>query len=169
MKLAQPVVGKPGVDGKAGVDYHSSARAINYFSVLNLSRAASAYRATITYRNSNNYHAGGGQEIQFSQYEKINLAAAGKWMLAKHDTLQAMSYSIKAGTLDFLRCPWTSVTQDQVYIVNVPARCALIFPQITAKAYHNRITHSMDDTHRKDVAIHMICLAKRNDRNVYRR
>src|SRR5688572_13185866 len=34
MKLAQPLVGKPGVSGKAGIDYHSSASAVNYFPVL---------------------------------------------------------------------------------------------------------------------------------------
>ena len=157
MKLAQPIVGKPGVDGKAGVDYHSSASAINYFSVLNLSRTASAYRATITYRNSNNYHAGGGQEIQFSQYEKINLAAAGKWTLAKLDTLQADILFDQGWNIGFPALPMdvgdaTSGIYSLTYRRVAPWH---FFHNITAKAYHNRITHSMDDTHRKDVVIHM--------------
>ena len=157
MKLAQPTIGKPGVDGKAGVDYHSSASAVNYFSVLSLSRTASAYRATVTYRNSNNYHAGGGQEIQFSQYEKINLAAAGKWTLAKHDTLQADVLFDQGWDIGFPSLPMdvgnaTSGIYSLTYRRVAPW---YFFRNLTAKAYHNRITHSMDDTQRKDVAMHM--------------
>jgi iron complex outermembrane receptor protein len=157
MKLSQPTVGIPGANGQAGIDIQSGARAFNYFSSINLGMTKSAYRANVTYRKSNNYRAGGGEEVPYSQYEKVNIAASGKWAFAKYDTLQADALFDRGWNIGFPSLPM-DVGQATAAIFSLTySRAApwLVFHNVTAKVYHNEVYHSMDDTHRKDVAIHM--------------
>ena len=157
MELAQPVVGSPGIYGKAGFDFQSSARSVNYFSFFNVSRNASAYRANLTYRKSDNYHAGGGEEILYSQYEKINLATSGKWTMGKYDTLQADVILDQGWNIGFPALPM-DVGKATAGIYSATYRRVapwFIFHNFSAKAYYNSIVHNMDDTNRNDVTMHM--------------
>lgn len=157
MKLAGPRVGAPGVQGRIGADVQSSARAVNYFSAVNVSRVSSAYRANITYRKSQNYHAGGGAEIPYSQFEKLNMALAAKYTLAEYDTLQADVLWDRGWNIGFPALPM-DVGQATAGIYSITyQRVApwLFFNTLRTKVYYNAVIHSMDDTHRSDVAIHM--------------
>jgi iron complex outermembrane recepter protein len=157
MKLAQPAIGPPGARGQVGFDLQSSAKAINHFSALNISKKTSAYRASATWRKNNNYHAGGGHEVLYSQYEKINVAASGKWAIGKFDTLGADVLFDLGWNIGFPALPMdvgraTAGIYSLTYHRVAPWG---VFHNLTAKAYHNKIAHSMDDTHRKDVPMHM--------------
>ena len=157
MRLSEPVVGTPGVGGQAGIDVQSSARAFSYFSAINVSRHKSAYRANVTYRKSNNYRQGGGQEVPYSQYEKVNIATSGKWAMAKYDTLLADALFDRGWNIGFPALPM-DVGEATAGIFSVTYKRVaplLFFNTLTAKAYHNDISHVMDDTHRKDVSMHM--------------
>lgn len=157
MKLAQPVVGGKKISGNSGIDFQSNASAFSFFSTLNFSKTANAYRASIVYRNSNNYHDGSGKEVQFSQYQKINLSLGGKWSLAKYDTLQADVLLDKGTNIGFPALTM-DVGQAMAGIYSLSYQHVspwLIFHKIKARAYYNTIEHSMDDTKREDVPIHM--------------
>ena len=157
MKLAEPRVGSPRITGRMGADVQSSARALNYFSAVNISRATSGYRANVTYRKSGNYHAGGGAEVPYSQFEKVNIALAAKYTLGEYDTLQADVLWDRGWNIGFPALPM-DVGQASAGIYSITyQRVArwLFFNTLRAKAYHNAITHSMDDTHRSQVAMHM--------------
>lgn len=157
MKLAEPRLGAPGIKGRVGADIQSSARALNYFSAVNISRAASAYRANVTYRKSQNYHAGGGTEVLYSQFEKLNIAAAAKYSLGEYDTLQADALWDRGWNIGFPALPM-DVGQATAGIYSVTYKRVapwLLFSNLKTKVYHNVITHSMDDTHRPEVTMHM--------------
>ena len=157
MKLAEPVVGAGApVSGQAGLDLQSSAQSISYFSSLNLSKQQSAYRASVTYRKNNNYHSGGNKEVEYSQYEKINLSVGGKWSVG-HDTLQADIVLDEGRNIGFAALPMdvgkaTAGIYSLTYNRVVPWG---LLNSIKAKMYHNHVAHSMDDTHRSDVVMHM--------------
>lgn len=157
MKLAQAIVREPGIQGQAGIDYQSSAHAFNYFSGFNISGNESAYRVSATYRKSGNYRAGGGEEIPFSQYEKINIATSGKWTLGEYDTLRADILFDQGWNIGFPALPMdVGKATAGIYAVSYHRVAPwYIFHNLTAKVYHNNISHNMDDTHRKDVVMHM--------------
>lgn len=169
MKLAQPIVGRDLITGTSGVDFQSNASAFSVFSTLNVSKATSAYRGSVVFRNSNNYHDGSGKEIRFSQYRKVNLSFSGKWTLAKYDTLQADVLLDKGTNIGFpaLTMDVGSATAG-IYSVNyqhvVPW---FIFHKVKAKAYYNIIAHSMDDTKRDSVPIHMDMPGKSSTAGVF--
>jgi iron complex outermembrane receptor protein len=169
MKLAQPLVGRPGISATGGMDFQSSARSMNYFSLLNVSRSSSAYRANVTYRKSHNYHAGGGEEILYSQYEKINLAASGKWVAGKNDTIHADVLFDKGWNIGFPALPMDvgEATAGIYSLTYQNVAYGHLFPNVTTKVYYNAVKHSMDDTHRKDVAIHMDMPGKSQTSGVY--
>lgn len=157
MKLAEPVVGHGNLSARSGVDFQSAARAVNYFLAVNAGRAQSGYRVNVNYRNSNNYRAGGGEVIRYSQYEKINLSVAGKWSLAKYDTLQADVLLDQGKNIGFPALPM-DVGRATAGIYSLTYRRVapwFVFHNLKAKVYHNTIVHTMDDTQRENVAMHM--------------
>lgn len=157
MKLAEPRLGPPGIKGRVGADIQSSTRALNYFSAVNISRAASAYRANVTYRKSQNYHAGGGEEVPYSQFEKLNIAVAAKYILGENDTLQADALWDHGWNIGFPALPMdVGLATAGIYSITYQHVAPwLVFNNLKTKVYHNAITHSMDDTHRSEVAMHM--------------
>ena len=157
MKLADPRTGTPGLKGLAGVDYQSAANAFTYFSSFNLGKPRSAFRLSMTYRKSEDYRAGGGERIPFSQYEKINISVAGKWGLSHSDTLQANALFDQGWNIGFAGLPM-DVRKATAGLFSINWRRHtpwLIFHNASAKIYHNNITHSMDDFSRVGVSMHM--------------
>jgi iron complex outermembrane recepter protein len=157
MKLAEPVVGSPGIRGQAGIDYQTSAGAVNAFSSANIARNTSAYRVNATFRKSNNYHAGGGEEVAYSQFQKLNVGASGKWALGKFDTLQADAIFDQGWNIGFPALPMdVGTARAGIYSVSYKNSTPWwFFRDIRAKVYQNSISHSMDDTHRENVPMHM--------------
>lgn len=157
MKLAEPVVGMGKLSGQAGIDLQSAASAFNYFSAVKVGREKSGYLVNVNYRKSNNYRAGGGDVIAYSQYEKINVSVSGKWSLAKYDTLQADALFDQGWNIGFPALPM-DVGRATAGIYSLTYRRVapwLVFHNLKAKVYHNSIDHSMDDTQREVVAMHM--------------
>lgn len=157
MKLAEPVIRESPVSGQSGLDYQTGAHAVNYFSHMNISARQSAYRVSATYRKAGNYRAGGGQELPYSQYEKINLATSGKWTLGEYDTLRLNALVDQGDNLGFPALPMdvgraTAGIFSLTYHRSAPL---YFFHHLTTKVYHNEIAHRMDDSRRKDIAMHM--------------
>ena len=111
----------------------------------------------IFYRHADNYKAGGGQRVDFSQFQKTNAFVNAGWQPADDNILEAtVIYDIAtdigypALTMDVKRAEGiiTSVSYRRENING-------LFGRWETKAYYNRITHDMDDTKRPDVVIHM--------------
>lgn len=156
MKLAQPLFLKQQFSGRASVGYQSAAQAFNSFLNLNYAKKRSAYNASINYRTANDYRAGGGEIIQYSQYNKVNFSAAGKWK-AGQDTLQANVLIDDGWDIGFPALPM-DVGYAKARIASVSFdrfRAHETLQHLTTRLYYNTIHHSMDDTHRENVEMHM--------------
>lgn len=157
LKLNEPTVGLSGVRGAMSLNGQSSASALNYSSSLHLGKANSALLVNGTYRKSNEYRSGGGTLVPYSQYEKVNAALSGKQALSENTFFSADFIFDKGWNIGFPALPMDVASADAFISSLTFQRVApwLAFNNIKAKVYHNLINHSMDDTHRKDVAIHM--------------
>lgn len=157
MKLAGPVVGSQKLSGETGMDYQSASQGLNVFSRMNFSRSKSAYRVSGTLRKSENYRAGDGQLIPFSQYQKFNVAAGGKWTIGKTDTLQADVIYDHGRDIGFPALPM-DVGEARAGIFSLTWRRVtpwLVFHNFTAKAYRSEIAHAMSDARRENTLMRM--------------
>ncbi|MCF8256491.1 MAG: TonB-dependent receptor [Flavobacteriales bacterium] len=143
--------------GEVGAGFQSAALGANGLLSLNYSRKKWAIGVNGMYRRFQNYRAGGGDIVDHSQFEKWNGALSAKYMPTERDVLRF------------------DMIMDEAYHVGYPAlpmdvafAKAKIFgltyqhyPQkewiarVEAKLYANTVTHSMDDTQRSDVIMHM--------------
>jgi iron complex outermembrane recepter protein len=156
MKLAEPQFSASHFSGKAGVGFQSAASALNSFINLNYSHGKSAYYTSLNYRKASDYRAGGGEIIQYSQYNKLNFSAAGKWQVGR-DTLQANILLDDGWDIGFPALPM-DVGFAKARIVSVVLnrhRAHEMIEHLTTKVYYNTIRHSMDDSQRQDVVMHM--------------
>lgn len=156
LSLADARVGSKGITGQLTANAQSSSRGMNYAGKINISREKSAYRVSGSYRKNQAYRAGGGERIPFSQWEKYNVAATGKWALSASDTLEAdvlfdrgRNIGFPALTMDVDRA--TARVGAVTYHRHAPL---LFFHHVAVKAYSNQIDHSMSDWHR-NVEMHM--------------
>jgi iron complex outermembrane receptor protein len=157
MKLADPQIGHKPISGVERADYQTAANAFTMSSRVNVSQTQNAFLVTSTYRKSQNYRAGGGSTIPFSQYEKLNVSAAGKWTLGKYDTLTANGLFDRGSNIGFAGLPM-DVRKATAGLVS--AGWERVAPwwklnKASVKVYHNDIRHQMDDWSRPDVSHHM--------------
>ena len=150
---------------KAGFDndsFHASASAGHewnghvqvYGADAALSSHTTYLNAGAFYRHADNYKVGGGDELQFSQFQKVNVFANAGLRLAEKDMLE--------GTLIFDRATDVGypalnmdVAKAEGLITSLAYKHLFRKASWETKAYYNHITHVMDDTTRPDVAIHM--------------
>ncbi|WP_104734140.1 TonB-copper family protein [Hanstruepera ponticola] len=109
------------------------------------------------FRKSDNYDAGGNQEVLYSQFQKYNISLQGGYKLSENHQLDANIIYDKATDVGYPALPMdvslaealiTSLTHtyksDSTFIKNWES-----------KLYFNTITHIMDDSQRPDVPIRM--------------
>ena len=111
----------------------------------------------VFYRHADNYKAGGGEEISFSQFHKTNAFANFGWQPTDNHIVEgtviydiATDIGYPALTMD--------VKKAEGIITSLSYRREQfngLFYRWESKAYYNHITHNMDDTKRPDVIIHM--------------
>lgn len=121
------------------------------------------------YRHADNYRAGGHQEIDFSQFRKVNAFANLGW--------QPINNHILEGTVIFDRATDVGypalnmdVSDATGFISSLSYRQEQMggfFCRWESKVYYNHITHNMDDTHRPDVLIHMDMPGKSTTAGLY--
>ena len=112
---------------------------------------------SLMYRHSENYKAGKGETVPFSQFSKYNIAANIGWKINKQNTISGSMIFDKATNVGYPALPM-DVSLAQAVIGNIEHTITNPTPTIKAwstKVYFNTIKHTMDDTKRPDVAIHM--------------
>ncbi|MBR5657219.1 MAG: hypothetical protein IKW98_11165 [Prevotella sp.] len=106
------------------------------------------------YRHADNYKVGGGEELQFSQFQKVNVFTNAGLRLADKDMLEATFIFDRATDVGYPALNM-DVAKAEGLITSLSYKH--LFPRASweTKAYYNHITHEMDDTKRPNVAIHM--------------
>jgi iron complex outermembrane receptor protein len=113
--------------------------------------------ASVFYRKSNNYSAGDNTEVNFSQFEKINVFSNVGFRFLNNNIIEgtviydvASNVGYPALTMD--------VKSAKGFISSVSykkEKFSNIFSNWETKLYYNTINHVMDDTKRPNVAMHM--------------
>ena len=111
----------------------------------------------VMFRDAENYKAGNNKEIQFSQFRKLNLSATSGYRLASNKNIEASVIFDRATNVGYPALPM-DVSLAEALITSVKFNYKPNLEQIDnweTKLYFNTITHTMDDTKRPDVPIHM--------------
>ncbi len=111
----------------------------------------------IIYRKAENYVAGGGSEVPFSQFEKYNLSANAGYLLSGGHRLLASFIFDEARDVGYPALPM-DVSLARAFIGSVSwVQNDFIggFTDWETKLYANSVTHIMDDSQRPDVPIRM--------------
>ena len=109
------------------------------------------------YRHADNYKAGGGKELDFSQFQKVNAFVNGGLRLAEHDMTEATFIFDRATNVGYPALNM-DVAKAEAFITSLSYKHLFQDNRIESwetKIYYNHITHVMDDTKRPDVEIHM--------------
>ena len=150
---------------KAGFDndpFHASASAGHewngHVQVYGADAALSSHRTYLNagafYRHADNYKVGGGDELQFSQFRKVNVFTNAGFRLAEKDMLEATFIFDRATDVGYPALNM-DVAKAEGLITSLSYKHLFSKASWEAKVYYNHITHVMDDTTRPDVAIHM--------------
>lgn len=145
--------------GLAGLGYETNAAATQSIAAVQYSRSRFALSANGVWRRADNYTAGKGQEIAFSQYNKWNVGLSAVYQLKpdhqlRADYLQDEGYNIgyPALTMDVSFAKAKIGSASYIY-----APKGRKLSRWETKLYYNFIDHAMDDTKRPawQVPIHM--------------
>ena len=143
--------------GEVGAGFQSAAMGVNGLLSLNYSRDRWAIAANGVYRKFNNYRAGGGETVQFSQFEKWNGALSGKLMVSDNDVLKFDFIMDEAYNVGYPALPMDVMyAKAKIYgLTYIHYPSAQNVERVEVKAYGNNIDHNMDDTKRPNVPMHM--------------
>lgn len=111
----------------------------------------------VMFRDAENYKAGNDKEIQFSQFRKLNLSATSGYRLASNKNIEVSVIFDRATNVGYPALPM-DVSLAEALITSVKFNYKPNLEQIDnweTKLYFNTITHTMDDTKRPVVPIHM--------------
>ncbi|WP_298550140.1 TonB-dependent receptor [uncultured Algibacter sp.] len=109
------------------------------------------------FRKSNNYSAGGNQEVLYSQFQKYNISLNGGYKLSTNHTIETHIIYDKATDVGYPALPM-DVSLAEALITSathIYKNELTTIKSLETKLYFNTITHIMDDTKRPDVPIRM--------------
>lgn len=124
---------------------------------LNYSGESFYVDTDIVYRKAENYVAGGGEEVPFSQFEKYNASVNSGYKVSDGQKLTATFIFDEARDVGYPALPM-DVSLAQAFIGSVSWFQNDFLGRLTdweTKLYANSITHIMDDSKRPDVPIRM--------------
>ena len=144
----------PKFSGSAGLGYQTNGNGRLANLNLNYGDSAWAVNLNANYQKFDNYNAGGGQEIKYTQFEKVNFALTASWMLSNTQVIKAQLIYDDAFNVGYPALPMdVSFAGGRIYSISY--KKYLSKGSLLLKAYGNNITHIMDDTKREWVAMHM--------------
>ncbi|MCU0387127.1 MAG: TonB-dependent receptor plug domain-containing protein [Chitinophagaceae bacterium] len=158
MKIAEPVYYDDNrVHGTIQTGYQSVSNGFYGAGILQGSHGRWAYRTSGTFRMSDNYTDGDGKEVAFSQFNKVNATLAARYRLTDYSFVQADVIADDGWDIGYPALPM-DVGMAKARIASVSYQehdPSKIRQHNEMKLYYNKVRHSMDDTKRPDVPIHM--------------
>ncbi len=109
------------------------------------------------YRKADNYSDGGDREVKFSQFEKYNFSVNSGYKLAATKSISATLIYDEANDVGYPALTM-DVSLARAVIGSFSFNQDTLFSNFSnweSKVYYNKIKHTMDDTKRPDVPIHM--------------
>lgn len=114
-------------------------------------------------RDANNYTAGNGQKVLYSQFSKFNISAISGFSFDKNKLMEASVIYDKATNVGYPALPMdvslakALITSLKFEYIPESGKIAsnLAMTNWETKIYYNTITHKMNDTKRPSVPIHM--------------
>ncbi|TXK72687.1 hypothetical protein [Mesonia sp. HuA40] len=109
------------------------------------------------YRDAENYDAGGGEEILYSQFTKYNFSFASGVKLDQNNKLEASLIFDEARDVGYPALPM-DVSLARAYIGSleyIHISENTLYSSWKSKVYYNDVTHIMDDSKRPVVPIRM--------------
>lgn len=143
--------------GMASVGYDFNGNGTKLMSVFNYSTSKLGINLNGIYRAAENYQAGGGKTIRFSQYEKWNGGIGIRYKMNPHHTL-SLNYIRDEG----YNIGYPALTMDVLFakanIMSLTHQFHIgegFIQRLENKVYYNSIDHAMDDTKRPPEEVHM--------------
>lgn len=124
---------------------------------LNYSDEKFYVNTDVIYRKADNYKAGGGKEVKYSQFEKYNFSLNTGYKLTEDKAISATLIYDEARDVGYPALTM-DVSLARAIIGSVSYNQDTLFAKFNnweTKVYYNDIEHVMDDTTRPDVVIHM--------------
>lgn len=124
---------------------------------LNYSHEKFYLNTDAIYRKADNYNAGGDREVEFSQFEKYNFSLNSGYKLAVDKSISATLIYDEANDVGYPALTM-DVSLARAVIGSLGFNQDTLFGNFSnweSKVYYNKIKHTMDDTKRPDVPIHM--------------
>ena len=143
------------ISAQAG--YESNGQLQVYGADVALSGNKAYGNAGLFFRHANNYKKGGGEEVEFSQFQKVNTFANLGFRLSEKNILESTFIYDRATDVGYPALAMDVSTAEGI-IASLSVRHLFsdsFFNSWETKTYYNHIRHIMDDTHRPDVVIHM--------------
>jgi iron complex outermembrane receptor protein len=145
------------ISGEVGAGFQSAALGASGLFSINYSRKRWAVMANAVYRKFQSYRSGGGDMVQFSQFEKWNGALSLKYMPTDRDIVRVDVLLDEAYNVGYPALPmdvlWAKARIFGMTYQHYPSNGMV--NRIETKVYGNYVQHAMDDTQRPNVAIHM--------------
>ncbi|MCO5233063.1 MAG: hypothetical protein M9888_04945 [Chitinophagales bacterium] len=110
-----------------------------------------------TFRDANNYKAGGKEKVPYSQFTKYNLSTTQGWKVNLRHSLTASLIYDRATDVGYPALPM-DVSLAEAIITSLEYNFINISPHIHSwdtKLYYNHVKHIMDDSQRPIVPIRM--------------
>ncbi|UTW67262.1 TonB-dependent receptor [bacterium SCSIO 12643] len=142
------------ISGSAGIGYQTNGNGRLADFNVNYGDSAWALNLNANYQKFDNYKAGGGQTIKYTQFEKVNFALSSNWMPSNTEILKAQFIYDDAYNVGYPALPMdVSFAGGRIYSLSY--KKYFTNSTLFLKAYGNNITHIMDDTKREFVPMHM--------------
>ncbi|MDH5365549.1 MAG: TonB-dependent receptor [Cyclobacteriaceae bacterium] len=143
---------------RIGMKYNSVSRGFDQLADLNINKKNLAVRSSFVHRKAQNYIAGGGSEIKYSQFEKYNYSFAMSYRLPQSQMLSFSFLGDDANDVGYPALPMdVSYAKAKMFSLSYYRMNLGKLKEVEIKAYHNIVDHAMDDTKRDavDVPMHM--------------
>jgi iron complex outermembrane receptor protein len=157
LKLQKSSFDSSGLDVGLDTGYESNGNQKIISGEINFSDDKFFINTDAIFRKADNYEAGGGEEVLFSQFQKYNISTVVGFKSGENGAIigsviydKATDVGYPALTMDVSKAEAliTSLSYEQKHINE-------FIHKWESKIYYNTITHVMDDTKRPNVPIHM--------------
>jgi iron complex outermembrane receptor protein len=146
-----------GWDVNANLGYESNGNYRIYGADMAYASPVFYVNSGLFHRNSDNYNAGGNEEIPFSQFTKTNVFTNFGYLIGNKHAIEGTFIYDRASDVGY-----PALTMDVKKAEGLITSLSYLrenlsdaFSKWETKVYYNNIVHIMDDTQRPNVAIHM--------------
>lgn len=158
MQLAEPkYYDDEKLHGAIQSGYQSVSKGLYEGAIINYNKDNWAVRTSATYRSQDNYTDGNGKKVAFSQYNKANLSLSTAYRLSAETKIQADVIIDEGWDIGYPALPMdVGTAKARIFSLGILNNDAgSIWSSREAKIYYNLVRHSMDDTKRPSVPMHM--------------